>query len=342
MATTIIEPKLAELLEALPLRHLPVLERALPIVRKAALDPADFEREHLSGCGMPVIVSDAMDAWPARSKWTFDYFRTHYADDEVLANLPMFLEPDLGLEPVQARMRLGDYIDYILDPSRPPKGTYIVGDLAALRRNRLPLYAPIYRVLSLHPELADDVAGSRLYFMDDLFERLPISVRAFLDRCGSPIHYLFFAPRDSVSFLHTDYWSSHAYLAQLHGRKLCVLFAPDDDGNVYHGKIRNPLAVDLERFPRFAAAQPYLALLEAGDTAIIPAGWWHFVIGLEPSLTYSYNFFTAHNMQAYLGGFVASLIEARSDPAAGDTEHAQALDGLCRALLDECAHRGGA
>lgn len=337
MTTTIIEPPLAELLGALPMRRLPVLERAIPVARKAALDRGEFAREHLAGNGMPVIVKDALDAWPAREKWTFDYFRAHFAEDEVLANLPMFLEPDLGLEPVQMRMRLGDYIDYILDPRQPPKGSYTVGDLAALRRNRLPLYAPIYRVLSLHPELTDDVAGSRLYFMDDLFERLPLGVRTFLDRCCSPIHYLFFAPRDSVSFLHTDYWSSHAYLAQLHGRKLCVLFAPDDDENVYHGKIRNPLAVDLERFPRFAAAQPYVALLKAGDTAVIPAGWWHFVIGLEPSLTYSYNFFTAHNMQAYLGSLVISLIDAQSKPETTDVERAQALAGLRVALQNECA-----
>jgi hypothetical protein len=332
-----MQPKLTELLDALPMRHLPVLERAFPVARKAALDAVEFERDHLAGYGMPVVVTDAMDTWPARGKWTFDYFRTRFAGDEVLANLPMFLEPDLGLEPVQMRMRLSDYIDYILDPRQPPKGTYTVGDLATLRRNRLPLYAPIYRVLSLHPELADDVARSRLYFMDDLFERLPVSVRAFVDRCGSPIHYLFFAPRDSVSFLHTDYWSSHAYLAQLHGRKLCVLFPPDDDENVYHGKIRNPLMVDLERFPRFAAAQPYLALIEAGDTAIIPAGWWHFVIGLEPSLTYSYNFFTAHNMQAYLGSLIASLIEMRPDPEAGQAERMQTLIGLRDALRSECA-----
>ncbi len=308
------------------------MQRARPIVRKRGFDAAEFVRDHLDDGGMPVVVGDALDAWPARTRWTFEFFREHYGDDEIIANRPMFLEPDLGLAPVQARMRLADYIDYIEDARRAPRARYTVGDLDALRRDRVPLYAPIYRVLNLHPELAADVAGSTLYFMDDLFTRLPGALRGFLDRCGSPIHYLFFAPRDSVSFLHTDYWSSHAYLAQLAGRKLCVLFAPDDDENVYHGAVRNPLAVDLARFPRFAAAQPYVALLEAGDTAIVPSGWWHFVVGLSPSLTYSYNFFTTHNMADYLARMIAFLLDAAGAPAQHGDEAAAALAALREAL----------
>ncbi len=308
------------------------MQRAQPIVRKRGLDAAEFVREHLDDGGLPVVVGDALDAWPARTRWTFEFFRERYGDDEVIANRPMFLEPDLGLAPVQARMRLADYIDYIGDTRQAPRARYTVGDLDALRRDRIPLYAPIYRVLHLHPELAADVAGSTLYFMDDLFTRLPGALRGFLDRCGSPIHYLFFAPRDSVSFLHTDYWSSHAYLAQLAGRKLCVLFAPDDDENVYHGAVRNPLAVDLARFPRFAAAQPYVALLEAGDTAIVPSGWWHFVVGLSPSLTYSYNFFTAHNMGDYLARMSAFLLDAAGASAQHGDEAAAALAALREAL----------
>jgi len=308
------------------------MQRARAIVRKRALDAAEFVREHLDDGGLPVVVGDALEKWPARTQWTFEYFRIRYGDDEIIANRPMFLEPDLGLAPVQARMRLADYIDYIGDTRQAPRAHYTVGDLDALRRDRVPLYAPIYRVLSLHPELATDVDGSRLYFMDDLFTRLPGALRAYLDRCASPIHYLFFAPRDSVSFLHTDYWSSHAYLAQLAGRKLCVLFAPDDDENVYHGAVRNPLAVDLARFPRFAAAQPYVAVLEAGDTAIVPSGWWHFVVGLSPSLTYSYNFFTAHNMADYLAGMCAFLLDAASAPPQRGAEAAAALCALREAL----------
>jgi hypothetical protein len=313
------------------------MQRAVPVARKCALSAGEFAEAHLAGCGQPVVIGDAQASWPARGKWTFEFFQRCYGGDSVIANLPMFLEPDLGIEPVQARMRLADYIDYVRAPEQAPRAEYTVGDLATLRRNRLPLYAPIYRVLSLHPELEEDVGGSTLYCMDDLFLRLPVAVRRYLDRVGSPIHYLFFAPRESVSFLHTDYWSSHAYLAQLSGRKLCVMFSPRDDDNVYQGAIRNPLVVDPDRFPRFAAATPHVALLEAGDTLVIPSGWWHFVVGLTPSLTYSYNFFTAHNMSAYLAGLVDFLLEAASQDGAPGNDAVHALTTLRTELATSSA-----
>ncbi len=314
MAVTEIKPSLLEILNATPLRGHPVLNRAETIVKKSELDQASFTQAHLANGGMPVLVGDVMEDWPARTKWTFDFFKSRFGEDEVIANAPMFLEPDLGLTPVQVKMRLADYLDYIQYPAKPPVGEYLQGDLVTLRRNRLPLYAPVYRVLTLHPELADDVNGSSLPFVDDLLPRLPVSIKHLLDSHGSPIHYVFFSPTGSVSFLHTDYWSSHAYLAQIIGRKLCVMFSPRDNENVYHGAIRNPLTVDLRRFPRFANAQPYVGLLERGETAIIPSGWWHFVIGLEPCLTYSYNFFERHNMSAYLTNLFAMFAQTLSAP----------------------------
>ena len=333
--------RLGEQLTALSLDANPVVRRALEVPRKDRLDPEAFAREHLAGAGAPVVATDAMDRWPARNKWSFEFFRERYPDDEIVANSPYFLEPDLGLEPVRARMRLRDYIDYVLDPRQAPRGEYLLGDLEALRRNRLPLYEPSYRVLALHPELAADVAPS-LYFVDDLFSRLPPPVQRFLDLTGSPVHYLFFAPRGSVAFLHTDYWSTHAYLAQLAGRKLCVLFSPEDDEHVYRGAIRNPFAVDLRRFPRFERAIPHLAILEAGDTLVIPSGWWHFVIGLAPSLTYSYDFFTAHNMSVYFSHLFSVIAEALADPGRIEEDVARAAADLLRELRAELEAAGGA
>jgi len=317
-----VHPAVADLLQDLPLRHLPLFERAQPIATLAAVTHADFEREHLAGEGRPAVLTDAMDDWPALTRWTFDFFRECFPDDEIVANSPMFLESDLGLEPVQARLRLADYIDYVQAPARAPRARYVCGSAEALARNRVPLYAPAYRVLVEHPDLAGDVAGSSLYCVDDLFARLPAPLRDYLDRHDSPVHYLFFAPRGSAAFLHTDYWSTHAYLAQLAGRKLCILFPPSDATALYDGAVRNPLAVDPARFPLFAHSRPHVAILHAGMTAFIPAGWWHFVLGLDTSLTYSYNFFTRHNMEAYFARLFATLAEAMTQ---GDAAAAAAL-----------------
>lgn len=330
-------PSTTDALRETPFARHPLLGRARAVPRATGFDRAGFARAHLDDGGRPVLIADAMDTWPARRRWSFEFFRRQYGDDEIVANLPMFLEPDLGFEPIQARMTLANYLDYIEDPTRPPEAEFLRGDAEALRRNRLPLYAPVYRVLSLHPELAQDVNDSSLPFIDDLLPTLPRSLRRFLDRCASPIHYAFFSPAGSVSFLHTDYWATHAYLAQLAGRKLCVLFAPEDSGNVYDGAIRNPFTVDPVRFPLFARAEPHVCVLNAGDIAFIPSGWWHFVIGLTPCLTYSYNFVTRHNLGHYLTHLVSVFTESVVDPGSVPAEVGAGLATLLAETRAELA-----
>lgn len=325
-----MDAAVAAMLRDVPLRDLPLFDRALPIAQCAAMTRECFEREHLAGEGRPVVLLDAMDAWPARDKWSFDFFRERYPDDEIIANSPMFLEEDLGLEPVQAHLRLADYVDYVRDTRRTPPARYVCGSAEALLRNRVPLYAPAYRVLVEHPELRSDVGDSTLYCVDDLFSLLPATLRDYLDRLNSPVHYLFFAPRGSAAFLHRDFWATHAYLAQIAGRKLCVLFPPSDAPAIYDGAVRNPLTVDAARFPLFADSRPHVALLEAGATVFIPSGWWHFVLGLAPSLTYSYNFFTHHNMEAYFKLMFATI--ANSVTAADGARALRAFGELGRAL----------
>jgi hypothetical protein len=301
------------------------------IPRRAGLERSEFERSHVEGGGQPVIVTDAVARWPAYRRWSFDFFRDRYGDDEVVANSPMFLEGDLGLTPVQVRLRLRDYVDFVRDPTREPRGEYLKGDWAALQRNRIPLYDPAYRLLARHPELAAEVESSP-YFIEDLFARLPEPARRFMDEHGSPVHYLFLAPKGSVSFLHTDYWGTHAYLAQLAGRKLCVLFGPEDDARVYGGAIRNPLATDLERFPLFADATAHVGVLEAGELIFIPSGWWHFVVGLEPSLTYSYDFFDRNNLDVFFAHFFEAFTRMLSTP---ESRLPPGLRGALQRLHDE-------
>ena len=49
--------------------------RRIQIERKSKVLPADITREHLRGVGKPVIITDATENWPARSKWTFEFLQ---------------------------------------------------------------------------------------------------------------------------------------------------------------------------------------------------------------------------------------------------------------------------
>ena len=81
----------------------------------------------------------------------------------------------------------------------------------------------------------------------------------------------------------------------LAGRRRFTVFPPEQLHNMYPGPFEmtpagtpvsmvDPLAPDLERYPRYAEAwvQAQQATLEPGDALYLPYAWWHGVEALEP------------------------------------------------------------
>src|SRR5215469_4536955 len=81
----------------------------IQIERKSNVVPADIAREHLQGLGKPVIITDATENWPARSKWTFEFLKTSYGSD--LAKVWL----GISSGPVKVTT-LSAYIDYLDAP----------------------------------------------------------------------------------------------------------------------------------------------------------------------------------------------------------------------------------
>jgi ribosomal protein L16 Arg81 hydroxylase len=102
-----------------------------------------------------------------------------------------------------------------------------------------------------------------------------------------------------LSALHRDFWHTHAYLAQIKGRKRAILFSPKDSDFLYSGQV-DPEQPDFERFPLFDYATAYECVIGPGDTLLIPSKWWHYVRGLEKSITVSHNFFNESNLTQYM------------------------------------------
>jgi ribosomal protein L16 Arg81 hydroxylase len=103
--------------------------------------------------------------------------------------------------------------------------------------------------------------------------------------------------------LHYDFLESHAYLAQIVGKKRCTLFSPEDSAALYDGKV-NVDAPDFDKFPLLRDATAYECTLEPGELLFMPHRWWHHVVGLEKSITVNYNFFNRVN----LGGYITYLL----------------------------------
>jgi hypothetical protein len=262
-----------------------LLPTVVQIDRKQSLSPEVFARDYLQGAGTPVIVTDATERWAARSKWTFEFMKTAYGADLVCPERA----PD---DRVGKMTKLATYIDYLDAPAEDLDGFWV--DPAKGQPLRTPpdargslLYLVDWRAFHKHPELYDDIEPAP-YFVNDWVFALNPTLRDVFERAAQRVFWeVLVGPAESLSEFHQDHHHTHAYLAQIQGRKQAFLFSPDD----------------LDR------TTSYEGVLEAGDVLFIPADWWHRVRGLEKSITVSHNFFNAANFSAHLGGLLRRLPE---------------------------------
>jgi len=301
--------------------------RKLSIERTGALAPEAFHERFLQGSGKPAIVTGAMNSWKALSCWSFDLFKQRYGSDQVTPRL--FLSPKL-IKP----MTLAEYIDYLDTPETLPKGFWI--DAATRHPRPAPISLPAtplylaWNVFGHHPELLDEIELSPR-FIEDWVPLLPDAFRKTLDNATRYfLAGLMIGPKNAQIGLHYDFLETHAYLAQIVGRKRCVLFSPDDSAALYDGAV-NPDEPEFEKFPLFRNATAYECILEPGELLFIPYRWWHHVVALDNSITVNYNFFNRVNF----GAFLTSLFQALPDIVDGlahspEARTALGIDWVCR------------
>jgi Cupin-like domain len=281
--------------------------KQIQIERKSKVLPVDIAREYLRGIGKPVIITDATENWPARSKWTFEFFKTAYGSDPAIA----WLGRGSGVGKLTS---LSTYIDFLDTPLAELPGVWTGKNIgkdgrpppAAPGGGASPFYLLGWYAFRQHPELYDDIAPAP-YFVEDLVSVLNPPLRDVFEWTSDREYTaVFIGPEGSLSALHRDYWNTHAYLAQVQGRKRAILFSPEDVDFLYGGQV-NPEQPDFERFPLFDRATAYECVIEPGDTLLIPANWLHHVRGLEKSITLSRNFFNESNFTKHMTHILRKL-----------------------------------
>jgi hypothetical protein len=278
--------------------------RRVPIERAHGLTPEVFYERYFSGAGKPVIVTDEMDGWGARKKWDFEFFKSRYGSDSVLASVwPATKYSKL--------MKLADYIGYIQAPNEKAPGIWLDPKTKfPAEEPAEPLSSPLYlygwRAFDFHPELRDDI-GTNLKCAEDWWPLFPAGLRKVMNETTPYYsHGVLLGPAGSKSHLHQDFLHSHAYLAQIAGTKKCTLFSPGDSGFLYGGDV-DPGRPDFERFPLFKNATAFECVLAPGEMLVMPSLWWHHVVALENSITVNCNFFNRVNFTAYLTDLLQRL-----------------------------------
>lgn len=257
--------------------------------RRDRLSPREMWEEYLLP-GRPVLLTGVTGDWPARTKWSFDFFRERY-----------------GAEPVRISRGVRD--------GEPEVETTLAGYLDSFSRPAAgkPFYLTSWPFRKEHPELLEDFRMPD-FLPEDLIARLPEEVRPDL-------LWLFMGPAGSGIRMHVDVGFTHAWNVQVVGRKRWVLYPPEQTPLLYDGEV-DAFRPDLDRFPRFALARPLEVEVGPGELLFIPSRWWHQTVHLEDGIAVTGNFadetcwrevdryLELHGMDELLAAFRAVVREA--------------------------------
>jgi len=238
--------------------------------------PAVFLKRYVQA-NRPVVISGAMDEWPALGRWSWEYLAATAGDcsGEVIVS------------------RNGLYPDYVTQPSPMAR---VEMRFAELLRRAVP--APGGEPL---PPVLGPGETYYLYGKSYLLDAVPalradLRTPACLGAGAEPFRRLWISSPGCVTPLHYDL--SNGLLCQVRGTKQVWLFDPAQLDRLYprgpqfpgldnferqtQVDIHHP---DYEAFPEFRRAAALECRLRQGDTLFIPSNWWHEVETLEPSIS---------------------------------------------------------
>lgn len=227
------------------------------IERVKTISKEDFYKNYVVK-QKPVVVEKLTEDWPAYEKWKLDYIKNIAGDKEV----PLYDDRPVthkdGFNQAHAKMKMADYIDLL--QSKPTNYRIF-----------------LYNLMQQVPTLKSDFKWPDIGLQ--LVKQLPM---------------LFFGGENSKVFIHYDIDYSNILHFHFHGKKQCILFAPDQTPFLYkvpHALISredidfdNP---DLEKWPALKQAQGLICNLEHGEMLYMPEGYWHYMKYLTPGFSMS-------------------------------------------------------
>lgn len=227
------------------------------IERVETISKEDFYNHYIKK-QKPLVIQKLTKDWPAYEKWNLNYIKT-IAGDKIV---PLYDDRPVshkdGFNAAHATMKMADYIDLL--KSKPTNYRIFLYDL-----------------MKEVPVLQNDFKWPKIGLR--LVKQLPM---------------LFFGGENSKVFMHYDIDYSNILHFHFHGKKQCMLFAPDQTPFLYkvpHALIAredidfdNP---DFDKFPALHKAKGLITTLEHGEMLYMPEGYWHYMKYLTPGFSMS-------------------------------------------------------
>ncbi|XP_024987021.1 lysine-specific demethylase JMJ30 isoform X2 [Cynara cardunculus var. scolymus] len=246
---------LMEVVQSLPKRSL----SCKLVGKRSALSLEGFMRDYFLS-GSPVLLSDSMTHWPARTKWNDLNYLKKVAGYRTV---PVEVGKNyLCTDWKQEMLTFSEFLERIQSKSSA---------------------APTY--LAQHP-LFDQI--------QELWNDIVIPDYCFAGGTEMKSVNAWFGPAGTVTPLHHD--PHHNILAQVVGKKYVRLYPASLSEELYphsESMLKNSSQVDLDNmdaneFPKIQDLEFVDCILEEGEMLYIPPKWWHYVRSLTTSLSVSF------------------------------------------------------
>ncbi len=216
-----------------------------PVDRRTGLTRESFAIEYLAP-RKPVIFTDLMKEWPARSKWNMELLKANSGHLMVPVVSENYSKPGKGYMQPDKELPLREYLEML---EEGPCNYRLF----------------LFNIFLHAPELCKDFSLPKI--MDGFYKEFP---------------FMFFGGAGSKVALHYDIDLSHVFLSQFHGRKRVVLFAPEHSVRLYqhpftvasYVDVNNP---DYAKYPALQDVTGYETIIEPGETIFMPCGYWHYI-----------------------------------------------------------------
>jgi hypothetical protein len=226
------------------------------------IDPQVFQKEFYDP-QLPVVIKNLAKAWPAYSKWNWQYFKELVGKQKVGLYNNIKSDAYTPINTADDYKTFGEYIDMI---SKGPAGWRIF----------------LFNIFDHAPELVQDFTWPE-HLMKGFVKKYPM---------------LFVGGATSITHMHFDIDLSNILHTQFAGRKRVLLFPFKEQHKLY----RKPYEVlsladfsnyykdgklNYEDFPALKLAKGYEVILDHGDTLFMPAGYWHHMEYLDSGFAMS-------------------------------------------------------
>lgn len=274
-----------------------VWEPQRKIRRVSCVDPDEVMRRHLvEGEGEPLVVRDAQTKWFPKGRWSLETLARDYGSEEVFVNdVAPFCEWDEP--PMRTRkVTVAEYAAYARG-----EACGLANEASGTNRR---WYLNSWEPFSRHADML--AAWDYPYFVEDLITHTNATNPKLVDYSK-----LFVGVPGCTTRLHFDAQQTHAWLAQVQGRKHFVLFAPSDgpklrlhaweaaDGDGLRRALDPARPPDRNLYPHVYDAVPFVTILEPGEILLVPRGWWHYARCLDVCVTIMRNFANAANREQF-------------------------------------------